>query len=88
MRQNRIPPLKAGIIGRVSESKGLAEIEAFADYLEKSQVSNVELHVIGDADPGDEKLAQLFRKFREYRYAKVILRGFIDNKSEMMYYYS
>ena len=76
-------PLKAGIIGRISKTKGLANIEAFCDYLESNAANNLELHLIGDADKNNEEVSRLIEKSKGYQHVKVMFRGFIENKKDL-----
>ena len=83
MKASAQRPLRAGVIGRLSKTKGLAEIESFADYMESNKLTGIQLHMIGDADDQHEDVKRFIRKAGSYQHATIIFKGFLENKNEI-----
>ena len=76
-------PIRAGIIGRISRSKGLAEIEAFCDYVDQKGVPGIELHLIGDVNESDENVSRLRARAHRNPTIKIIFHGFIGDTEKI-----
>ncbi len=72
--------IKIGVIGRVTNSKGLREIVTFCDYLEHRSVKNIELNFFGDVEKELPDVLQFSIKANNYKNTIVKFHGFQENK--------
>jgi glycosyltransferase involved in cell wall biosynthesis len=72
--------IKVGIIGRVTNSKGLKEIITFCDFLEHSSVKNIELNFFGDVEKELPDVLTFLVKADKYKNTIVKFHGFQEDK--------
>jgi len=75
--------IRAGIIGRVTETKGLVFIDAFSDFLERNRFSNIELHLFGDVETQWKMVSEFVNKVKKYLYVTMQFHGFNDDKNSV-----
>lgn len=76
--------LRAGVIGRVTVTKGLHDISAFCDYCEKHPMPfDVELHFFGGLDSHLPEVGPFVEATKAYKHIKCIFHGFISDKSQI-----
>ncbi len=73
-----LPIKRIGIIGRVTNTKGLKEIQAFISYVEKMQRA-FEFHFYGHVEDELEEVKDFMSVIECNHYAKCEFHGFIDN---------
>jgi len=75
--------IRAGIIGRVTETKGVNAIQSFCDFLENNYVTDIEMHFFGDVEQKIPSVSTFVEKSRKYRHVVVQFHGFKDNKKDL-----
>ncbi len=79
-KREPIPIKRLGIIGRVTNSKGLKEIQSFISYAEKKQLE-FEFRFYGHVENKLKEVKDFLAKIETFNYSKCIFCGFIDNTS-------
>jgi hypothetical protein len=74
--------IRAGVIGRVTATKGLKELESFCDFLEENKASSIEIHLFGDIEEMGS-VSRFVTKSKSYKLVKVIFHGFIQDKNTL-----
>lgn len=72
--------IKIGIIGRVTNSKGLKEIVAFCDFLENKKAQNIEVNFFGDVEKDKTDVLEFLKKVKNYKNTSIIFHGFQERK--------
>ena len=71
-------PLRLGVIGRVSRTKGLDHFYSLMEKLDKTPLASfTEFHFYGDIVE-DPKVKTLVKNIRQLKFTKVIFHGFAD----------
>lgn len=75
---------KLGIVGRVTITKGLANIISFCDYCENNPTKNkFEFHFFGGIDNKIPAVVNFINKATKYKYIKCIFHGFINDRKQI-----
>jgi glycosyltransferase involved in cell wall biosynthesis len=72
--------IKIGIVGRVTHSKGLKDIETFCDFLENKSIGNIEINLFGDVEKDKPDVMAFYNKAASYKYVRTLFHGFQENK--------
>jgi glycosyltransferase involved in cell wall biosynthesis len=72
--------IKIGVIGRVTNSKGLKEIITFCDFLEHKSVKNIEINFFGDVEKELPDVLKFLENAGKYKNTIVKFHGFQENK--------
>jgi hypothetical protein len=72
--------IKVGIIGRVTNSKGLKNIETFCDFLENRSIRNIEINLFGDVEKDKPDVMAFYKKATNYKHVPTLFHGFKENK--------
>ncbi|GHB37114.1 glycosyltransferase [Mongoliitalea lutea] len=80
---NRKKQFTVGIVGRVSETKGVAYYEAFFNHIFLGSFkSTIEFHFFGDVIFSEEVSTKFYETFSNKHYP-VFFRGFVQNQDEL-----
>lgn len=74
--------IKIGVIGRVTDTKGLQQIEEFCNYIEL-QNDNIELIFFGAVNDESSNVSRFIDNSKTYKRIKCIFKGFIKNKDSI-----
>lgn len=83
MHMNGTLPVKAAVVGRVTDSKGLTYIEQFCDYMENRGSNDFELHFFGDVEKDKNTVARFVDKTERYQFLKVYFHGYRGDKNDI-----
>ena len=72
--------VKVGVIGRVTNSKGLKEIVTFCDFLERTSVKNIEVNFFGDVEKELPDVLTFLEKASNYKNVSIKFHGFQESK--------
>lgn len=77
--------IRAGIVGRVTDTKGLADVVKFCRYIEaKPDVEKqIELHFYGAINKDSTLATSFVEESKIYKHVKCVFHGFINNKDEI-----
>lgn len=75
--------IKLGIVGRVTPSKGLAEILSFVRFLNYSHNSRIELNFFGDVEKDKVEVREFIKEIEELSYVKLFFIGFTSSITEI-----
>jgi len=75
--------IKVGIVGRVTDTKGLEDIECFCDFLEKGNISNIHINLFGDVEKEKQNVLLFIKKSKNYSHVEITFHGFVENKDEL-----
>ena len=77
--------VKAGIVGRVTDTKGLADMVKFCRFIEaKPEVEKqIELHFYGAINEDSALVASFVEESKTYKHIKCVFHGFVANKDEI-----
>lgn len=73
--------IKAAVIGRITGSKGLKEMQLFADFLEENKTDDIELNFYGETDSDDAAVSSFVERTRQYRFVKIFFHGFVAKET-------
>lgn len=79
---NNAKVIKIGIIGRVTPTKGLAEIDLFISYTEKEKYP-FEFHFFGNIESNLTEVSMFLEKVNSNIYSKCFFHGFVNSADEI-----
>jgi glycosyltransferase involved in cell wall biosynthesis len=76
--------LHVGIIGRVTPSKGLGNIDDLLAYLlQQENASNFTVHFFGDIEKELPTVKAFFEKYGSGMYSNILFHGFVENQNDI-----
>lgn len=72
--------ISIGIVGRLTDTKGIEYIEEFCDYAEHYSQRQIIFHFFGNIDKQSEKVNIFVSKVNNYKIIKCSFHGFVDDK--------
>lgn len=85
-KQIKVPKennFRIGIIGRVTNTKGLGEMISFCDFLEQKGIDVIGIHLAGDVEEDNAVVSMFVERSKNFNHVKVLFRGFIEDKKEL-----
>lgn len=78
--------IRAGIVGRVTDTKGLADVVSFCRYVEglSELPKKLELHFYGAINEQSELATSFVKESESYKQVKCVFHGFVNDK-ELIY---
>lgn len=75
--------IQIGIVGRVTDTKGIEYVKLFCDYIENADCHSTTLHFYGDIDENSSAVQLFINAARNYKKAKCVFHGFVNDKGEI-----
>ncbi|MFI3303727.1 MAG: glycosyltransferase [Rikenellaceae bacterium] len=76
--------INVGIVGRVTDTKGIDDILRFCDYVEaNSSRSRFVFHFFGEVNQHSAVVKEFLDRVKGYKYTKCIFHGFVKKKIEI-----
>lgn len=75
--------IQIGIVGRVTDTKGIEYVKLFCDYIENAGCHSITLHFYGDIDESSFAVQSFIYAARNYKKAKCVFHGFVNDKGEI-----
>ena len=75
--------IQTGIVGRVTDTKGIEYVKMFCDYIDNTGCHSLTLHFYGDIDENSSAVQSFIYAARNYKKVKCIFHGFINDKGEI-----
>lgn len=73
--------LNFGVIGRLTATKGILEMDKFLSYLEEKNVDAYVFHFFGDVEATDAQVIKLRDKWQNFKNIRTEFHGFIADKT-------
>lgn len=73
--------INIGIVGRITDTKGIEYIEKFCDYAEYHSQGQIIFHFFGNIDKQSIKVSTFIVKANNYKIIKCKFHGFVDDKN-------
>lgn len=75
--------IRAGVVGRLTDTKGIDKIIEFCDYIDGQSTLHIEMHFFGDINRDSAKVSSFISCAENYNNVKCIFHGFVTDKSKM-----
>lgn len=76
-------PIKIGVIGRITPTKGLIYILSFLTWLNQKQITILEFHFFGQLESNNKEVAQFLNELSTLSFVKAHLAGYLSSTSEI-----
>lgn len=75
--------IQIGIVGRVTDTKGIGYVKLFCDYIENAGCHSLTLHFYGDIDENSSAVQSFINAAKNYKKAICVFHGFVNDKGEI-----